>query len=306
VDGQAGADLRGRPRPRPRRDARDYCRFVRNALVRYTEITDVVVWNEVNSVTFWRPQEDAPARYEALLARCWDVLHESLPDVNVLTTTAASNDPAAFVRGVAEAYRDSGRMLPLFDTAGHNPYPRYPDETPAARHDVYIGQGDYDRLVSTLDEAFAGTAQPAVPIWYLEDGFQTAVGPLVSRHYEGEESVTRTVSAAGQAAQLAAALRLAYCQPRVGAFFNFLLVDEPELWRWQSGLLWADWKRKPAFEAYRAAIDEVRRGEVDCAAAAPRDSRRRLRDQARNSSSSSLTRSGASSCSQWPAPSIRS
>ena len=50
------------------------------------------------------------------------------------------------------------------------------------------------------------------------------------------------------------------------AFFNFLLVDEPSLGRWQSGLLWADWKRKPAFAAYRAAIAEVRAGAVDCGA----------------------------------------
>jgi hypothetical protein len=50
----------------------------------------------------------------------------------------------------------------------------------------------------------------------------------------------------------------------VTAFFNFLLVDEPSLGRWQSGLLWADWKRKPAFAAYRAAIADVRAGTVDC------------------------------------------
>ena len=50
------------------------------------------------------------------------------------------------------------------------------------------------------------------------------------------------------------------------AYFNFLLVDESLLEGWQSGLLWADWKRKPAFAAYRAAIAEVRRGAVDCAA----------------------------------------
>jgi hypothetical protein len=41
---------------------------------------------------------------------------------------------------------------------------------------------------------------------------------------------------------------------------------ETVLGGWQSGLLWADWKRKPAFEAYRAAIAEVRRGAVDCSA----------------------------------------
>jgi F420H(2)-dependent quinone reductase len=36
---------------------------VRNALLRYREITDVVVSNEANSATFWRSQEDAPAAY---------------------------------------------------------------------------------------------------------------------------------------------------------------------------------------------------------------------------------------------------
>jgi hypothetical protein len=82
----------------------------------------------------------------------------------------------------------------------------------------------------------------------------------------GRESVTGAVSGADQAVQLGAALRLAYCQPRVQAFFNFLLVDEPSLGRWQSGLLWANWKRKPAFAAYRAAIGEVRAGTVQCEA----------------------------------------
>jgi hypothetical protein len=82
----------------------------------------------------------------------------------------------------------------------------------------------------------------------------------------GRESVTGAVSGADQAVQLGAALRLAYCQPRVQAFFNFLLVDEPSLGRWQSGLLWANWKRKPAFAAYRAANAEVRAGTVQCEA----------------------------------------
>jgi hypothetical protein len=86
-------------------------------------------------------------------------------------------------------------------------------------------------------------------------------------HYSGRETVARTLEPEAQAAQIAAALRLAACQPRVAAYFNFLLVDETLLGGWQSGLLWADWRRKPAFEAYRTAIAEVRSGAVDCAAA---------------------------------------
>ena len=245
----------------------DYCRFVRNVLLRYGEVRDVVIWNEANSDTFWLPREDAPADYAALLARCWDLLHASVPGVNVLSTTASSHDPAAFTRGVAVAYRASGRQLPLFDTVGHNPYPLFPGEPPTARHEVYMGQGDYGRLVAVLDESFAGTAQPPAPVWYLENGFQTTtVGERRRSHYSGRESVARTLDPVTQAGQIAAALRLAHCQPRVAAYFNFLLVDETVLGGWQSGLLWADWKRKPAFEAYRAAIAEVRSGAVDCAA----------------------------------------
>ncbi|HWN22859.1 MAG TPA: hypothetical protein VNP93_12860 [Gaiellaceae bacterium] len=244
----------------------DYCRFVRNVLLRYSEVRDVVIWNEANSDTFWRPSRDAPQAYAALLARCWDVLHAFVSGVNVLTTTASSHDPAAFIRSVGEAYRASGRTLPLFDAVGHNPYPLFPGERPTARHDVYIGQGDYDRLVAVLDESFADTAQPATSIWYLENGFQTTVVDKRQAHYTGRESVTGTLSPHEQAMQLGTALRLARCQPRVAAYFNFLLADETLLEGWQSGLLWANWKRKPAFEAYRAAIADVRRGDVDCAA----------------------------------------
>jgi hypothetical protein len=95
----------------------------------------------------------------------------------------------------------------------------------------------------------------------------------------------------GQAEQLGAALRLAYCQPRVTAFFNFLLVDEPSLSRWQSGLLWADWKRKPAFAAYRTAIADVRAGTVDCSqpARATADVEQRGDDLMRQASARLLT-----------------
>ena len=259
---------RARDAPREREAREDYCRFVRNIVVRYGEVRDVVIWNEANSDTFWQPRENAPEDYAALLARCWDLLHASVPGVNVLTTTAPSHDPTAFLRSVGTAYRASGRQRPLFDAVGHNPYPLFPGEPPSARHDVYIGQGDYDRLVAVLDEAFAGTAQPETPIWYLENGFQTTtVGKRRRSFYSGRETVARTLDPGKQAEQIAAALRLAHCQPRVAAFFNFLLVDERPLGGWQSGLLWADWRRKPAFEAYRAAIAEVGSGAIDCSAA---------------------------------------
>ena len=128
-----------------------------------------------------------------------------------------------------------------------------------------------------LDESFADTAQPSTSIWYLENGFQTSVAVWRRSLYAGHESVEGAVSGARQAEQLGAALRLAYCRPRVTAYFNFLLIDEPSLDRRQSGLLWADWRPKPSFAAYRAAITDVRAGAVTCAGGGGAGRRRRPR-----------------------------
>ena len=46
-----------------------YCAYVKSALSRYASIRDVVIWNEPNKRLFWNPQTNAPALYEALLAR---------------------------------------------------------------------------------------------------------------------------------------------------------------------------------------------------------------------------------------------
>jgi hypothetical protein len=134
-----------------------------------------------------------------------------------------------------------------------------------------------------LTDGFAGTAQP-VPgqglwIWYMEDGFQTRVARRLAPDYTGTENDTwaldavghgRRAAAAGrvvdQATQLADALRLASCQPYVGAFFNFLLADERGLGGWRSGLLWANWQPKPSYPAFARAVADIRRGWVDCTA----------------------------------------
>jgi hypothetical protein len=185
--------------------------------------------------------------------------------VNVLTTTASSHDPAAFIRAVGAAYRASGRQLPLFDGAGHNPYSLFPGEPPTARHDVYVGQGDYDRLVAALDESFAGTAQPPVPIWYLENGFQTTtVGVLRRSHYSGRETVAGR-SSRTQAAQIAAALRsppASLASPRTSTSCSSTRL----LGGWQSGRCGPTGDASPR-SRLQAAIAEVRNNAVDCTAA---------------------------------------
>jgi hypothetical protein len=67
-----------------------------------------------------------------------------------------------------------------------------------------------------------------------------------------------------QASQLTDAIRLAYCEPAVGAFFNFLLADEPDLHGWQSGVMFSDWTPKPSYRTLKSVIAEVNSHRVDC------------------------------------------
>ena len=289
------------PQTDVQRDA--YCQFVASLLHRYPGVHDVVIWNEPNSSRFWRPQfapdgtSLAPAAYEALLARCWDVLHSARPGVNVIAASSprgnddpgasanVSHSPVTFYRELGQAYRQSRRRLPILDTIGHNPYPVTNAERPWTRHpgSTVISEGDYDKLMAVLREAFGGTAQPVpgrrgVTIWYMEQGFQTTVDPAKAPFYRGRETDRQLLPpffalAAGvtarlapdQATQVSDALQLAYCQPAVGAFFNFELADETNLAGWQSGLLWSDLTPKPSYVSFRAAVRRVSSGRVDCA-----------------------------------------
>jgi hypothetical protein len=291
--------------------ARDeYCDFLRRIVARYPRIGDIVVWNEPNKSFFWQPQfaangaSAAPRAYEALLARCWDVLHAERADVNVLGPSTAprgndragaasnvSHSPMRFLQELGEAYRASGRERPILDTVAHHVHGVSPAERPWRPHaGTTITEGDYERLVATLHRAFSGTAQPVpgrcvggrcVPIWYLEAGFQTTPDRAKARFYTGQEVggagvpdaagpvdlsplPAATSDAPDQASQLVAAIRVAYCQPYVEGFFNFLLWDEHRLEGWQSGLYWADRTPKDSAAGFRAAIEDARAGRISC------------------------------------------
>jgi hypothetical protein len=247
-----------------------FCGFVSNVVRHAPWIRDVALWTEPNSSTFWRPQKGAAAAYEALLATCWDDLHAAVAGANVIATSAPHAHAGDWYRALGKAYRASGRTLPIFDTIGHNGYPNDSAEAPGAMHAKgSIDEGDLGRLLAAIRTGFAGTAQPlpgdgGVTVWYLEDGFQSHPPAFVEALYSGRETDKHAVDEQTQAAQLTAAVELAYCQPAVGGFFNFELRDEASLAGWQSGLVRPDWSGKPAFFAYQQAIDAVRAGTIDC------------------------------------------
>jgi hypothetical protein len=259
--------------PRTRRQRAAYCAYVGSFLRSHPYVRDIVIWTEPNEPLFWR-RPDAAA-YEALLARCYDVAHGVRSDVNVLSSAGpharvpGAVAPRVWYRGVGDALRASGRRRPLFDTVGHNAYPDSPFEGPWTTHDgPSIDQGDYKKLLGALRSAFGGTAQPlpgrrGVKIWYLEDGYQSTVDGHGDAYF-GSENVANLLDPGSQGLQLASSIWLAYCQPLVGAFFNFQLQDDPSLSGWQSGVLYADGTRKPGYRLVRSVLARAAAGTLEC------------------------------------------
>jgi hypothetical protein len=259
---EAPRDVNGRSR---------YCGYLASIARRAPQLRDFVVWNEPNSAAFWQPQSGAALAYEQLLAECWDAVHSVAPDANVIAASAprGTTRADAWYRAIGAAYRASGRSRPIFDTIGHNVYPLTDREDPGARHPASqtTSQGDYARLVGVLLSAFGGTSQ-TVPsarnpsIWYMEDGFQSEV--QMTKGYTGIENDLGVLDPDEHARQVTRAIRLAYCQPAVGAFFNFQLLDERNLAGWQSGLAYADGTKKPAYAAFKAAALAVQSRSLAC------------------------------------------
>lgn len=232
-------------------------------------IHDYIVWNEPNTRLYWSPQKDARGRdlagpgYEALLATCYDAIHEADPAANVIgmglsprASTSQSNEPLVFLRDVGKAYRTSGRTKPIMDELSVHPYPNpsSPTDGPEvgyANPDRF-GVPDLGRVKQAVWDAFNGTAQPTTVtgLTFLVDeiGWQTDTTGLAQ--YLHPENVA-VISEQQQADDLALlATKYFGCDPTVVGVELFLLTDEP--YRdgrnesnvyvgggWQSGLLTA-------------------------------------------------------------------
>jgi hypothetical protein len=263
-----------------------------------------VIWNDPNDGAFWKPQlgpdgnSIAPADYESLLAACYDAAHAVRTGVNVVADAASKGSdtpgaftlawhpPASWFSKLGAAYRSSQRTKPIFDTLGYTPHPASSAERPWTKHPgaATIALGDYLALMQVLGAAFGGTAQPvpgqgSTRIWYLGQGYQTRADPgkvgFTGTETDSaplpswsplEASDQRTGPAVDQPLQIEDAVRVAYCQPAVGAYFNFHLYDERDLAGWQSGVFWPDGQPKAGYQALRQVTSEVNAQSVKCSA----------------------------------------
>jgi hypothetical protein len=227
------------------------------------------IWNEPNHPQFLLPQYDkrhrpvSPKTYRGLFRAAQRGLRNAgLAGAPLLMGETAPRGtgkdvaPLTFLRGVLclnSRYHRTGKCSKLaVDGYAHHAYTtqKGPFFVPSGRNDVTIGV--LGRLTKALDRAAAAGAIPKhLPIYLTEFGIQSTPDPLFG------------VSLIRQAEYRAISERIAYDNPRVRAFSQYLLRDDlpiqgvPKAARYggfESGLRTSNGKVKPAFDGFRLPV----------------------------------------------------
>ena len=255
----------------------------------FPQVKDFVIGNEPNQPYFWLPQFDlntgkalSAAAYEPVLARSYDALKAVDPTINVIgiglsprgndNPAAHSNisrSPVRFIHDLGIAYRASGRAKPLMDELAYHPYPAKNTDAPQVGYPwPNAGLPNLDRIKQAVWDAFNGTAQPtfaetgrntfAHPLTLELDelGWQVAIPPAYAGLYFGVEN-NPTVDDQTQGEFYAESIQMAECDPDVDALSLFLLRDEPDLSRWQSGLEYVNGDERPSYTAVKQTIAQT-------------------------------------------------
>ena len=222
-----------------------FAAFADAAAHEYPWIQKWVIWNEPNQRIWFRPT--SPTLYVVrLLNPAYEAIHDAIPDAEVAGGGTAPRggtggvSPVAWITGMHAAQAH-------LDAYAHNPYPLDPKrETPytgGCTHCTTITMATLGRLVTLLARDF-----PHARIWLTEYGYQSnppdkvlGVSTALQARYESEGSY------------------VAYHTPRVDLLIHFLYEDEPELSRFQSGLVTVKAAAKPAFAAFELPLAETHR-----------------------------------------------
>ena len=212
---------------------------------RYPFVRRFLIWNEPNQRRWLRPT--LPSLYvQRLLNPAYVAIHavrkHALVGGGVTAPRAATGgvSPAVWIAGMAGA----GAKL---DAYAHNPYPLAPSETPLSggcTHCTTLTMATLRTLVADVDKAFGKPTR----IWLTEYGYQT-----------NPPDRLLGVSPAKQALYMSEGAMRAYLEPRVDMLISYLIQDEPDLSRWQSGILTLRGAEKPSYQAFQLPLTVQRR-----------------------------------------------
>jgi hypothetical protein len=214
-----------------------FAAFAHQAAVRYRFVHLWAIWNEPNQQRWLRPT--SPRVYvQQLLNPAYVAIHAAGRGSQVAGGVTAPRgahggvSPVAWIAGMKAAHAK-------LDAYAHNPYPLSRGETPTSGgcdHCTTITMATLPRLISNVQRAFGTRTR----IWLTEYGYQTnppdrllGVSYATQARYDSE-----------------AALRT-YLAPRVDLLIHYLVRDEPDPARWQSGLVTVGELAKPSYAAFR-------------------------------------------------------
>jgi hypothetical protein len=219
--------------------------FASAAAHQYPWVRKWVIWNEPNQVRWLRPTT-APIYTLRLLNPAYAAIHAQLPGAQVAgggTAPRASTggvSPVAWLTGMRRAHAH-------LDAYAHNPYPLNPKrESPfsgGCTRCATITMATISKLVGLVSRNF-----PRARIWLTEYGYQT-----------NPPDRLLGVSFAQQARYESQGAYAAYRTPRVDVLIHFLYRDEPNLSRFQSGLVTLAEKSKPSFAAFELPLAQTAR-----------------------------------------------
>lgn len=237
------------------------------------------IWNEPNHPDFLGPQykkgrPHSPKRYRRLYAAGERAIHRTRGDADDLVlfgeTAPIGNEnvvsPLAFLRKALclnRRYQAKGRCRKLrVDGYAHHAYTRKVGPTFVSEDRDEVSIGSLGRLSAALDRAArAGRIDHGVGIYLTEFGIQSSPDRIAG------------VSLKRQAEYLAIAERMAYANPRVKAFSQYLLHDDgpvkgakTRLERFsgfETGLRTHKGRKKPAYRAFMLPLAVTQYGSTD-------------------------------------------
>ncbi len=225
--------------------ANAFASFARAAARRYPWVKRWTIWNEPNQAIWLRPAS-VRTYVRTLLNPAYEAIHDVLPGAVVGGGVTAARGGSAGVAPVPWI-RSMGMLGAKLDAYAHHPYPANPRAdtpwSPACPRCSTLTMADLERLEAEVRRNLGPKR-----IWLTEYGYQT-----------NPPDFLLGVSPARQAALVASAARRAYFARGVDMLLFFLVRDDAASDGWQSGLIAANGRRKPAYEAFRMPFTQVAR-----------------------------------------------